>query len=76
MPIFSTSPEGISYDAGVDIKSAQRFLGHSHIETTWEIYTYLTKHKEHEAVQSSNKHFEERFINKNHKRHDVDDRER
>ncbi len=64
------------YDAGVDIKSAQRFLGHSDIETTLEIYTHLTKHKEYEAVQSINKHFEGRFINKNHKQHDVDDRER
>ncbi|MEL7610168.1 MAG: tyrosine-type recombinase/integrase [Bacillota bacterium] len=66
----------ILYDAGVDIKSAQRFLSHSDIETTLEIYTHLTKHKEDEAVQSINKHFEERFINKNPKQHDEDDWER
>jgi len=62
------------YDAGVDIKSAQRYLGHSDIETTLEIYTHLTKHKEDEAVQSINKHFEERFISK--KQRNDDDRER
>ncbi len=64
------------YDAGVDIKSAQRFLGHSDIETTLEIYTHLTKHKEDEAVHSINKHFEERFISKKQKQRDKDDRER
>lgn len=64
------------YDAGVDIKSAQRYLGHSDIETTLEIYTHLTKHKEDEAVHAINKHFEGRFINKNMKLHDKDNRDR
>lgn len=51
------------YEAGVDVKSAQRFLGHSDIETTLEIYTHLTRRKEAEAVKSINSHFEDRFIN-------------
>lgn len=45
------------YEAGVDIKSAQKFLGHSDIETTLEIYTHLTKRKETEAINSINEHF-------------------
>ena len=51
------------YEAGVDVKSAQRFLGHSDIETNLEIYTHLTRRKEAEAVKSINSHFEDRFIN-------------
>lgn len=51
------------YEAGVDVKSAQRFLGHSDIETTLEIYTHLSRRKEAEAVKSINSHFEDRFIN-------------
>ena len=30
------------FDAGVDVKSAQRFLGHEDIEVTLSIYTHLT----------------------------------
>ena len=42
------------YEAGVDIKSAQRFLGHADIEMTLAVYTHLTKFKEDEAISSSN----------------------
>ena len=52
------------YEAGVDVKSAQRFLGHSDIETTLEIYTHLTKQKEEEAVKNLNEHFGTRVYNK------------
>ena len=34
------------FDAGVDVKSAQRFLGHEDIEVMLSIYTHLTKYKE------------------------------
>lgn len=44
------------YDAGVDIKSAQKFLGHANIEMTLSVYTHLTKHKENEAINSLNQH--------------------
>jgi site-specific recombinase XerD len=38
------------FDAGVDVKSAQRFLGHEDIEVTLSIYTHLTKYKEDQAI--------------------------
>ena len=49
------------YEANVDIKSAQRFLGHSDIDTTLEIYTHLTKRKEEEAINSLNAHLSNRL---------------
>jgi site-specific recombinase XerD len=44
------------YDAGVDVKSAQRFLGHADVETTLRIYTHLTEQKEQNAVDAFNAH--------------------
>lgn len=49
------------YDAGVDIKSAQKFLGHAEVETTLQIYTHLSEQKEQSAVDALNAHL-------NHKR--------
>jgi N-acetylmuramic acid 6-phosphate (MurNAc-6-P) etherase len=46
------------YEAGVDIKSAQRFLGHADIEMTLAVYTHLTKFKEEEAIRSLNEHLD------------------
>lgn len=46
------------YEAGVDIKSAQRFLGHADIEMTLAVYTHLTKFKEDEAISSLNTHLD------------------
>ena len=34
------------YDAGVDVKNAQKNLGHSDVSTTLSIYTHLSKEKE------------------------------
>ena len=42
------------YDAGVDIKSAQKFLGHSNIQVTLKIYTHLSEGKEQAAVEALN----------------------
>lgn len=44
------------YDAGVDVKSAQKFLGHSDIQVTLKIYTHLSEGKEQAAVDALNKH--------------------
>ena len=64
------------YDAGVDIKSAQKYLGHSDIKTTLEIYTHLTKQKMKESINSINKHFGKRFNNTQKKNKERDDLER
>lgn len=45
------------YDAGVDIKSAQKFLGHSNIQVTLKIYTHLSEGKEQAAVDTLNRFF-------------------
>lgn len=49
------------YDAGVDIKSAQYFLGHASIELTLSIYTHLTPYKVDQAIGSFNAHLGERI---------------
>ena len=48
------------FDAGVDVKSAQKFLGHSDIEVTLEIYTHLSKFKEEQAIRALDEHLKER----------------
>ena len=45
------------YDAGVDVKSAQRFMGHANIEITLRVYTHLSQQKEEQAIEAINNHF-------------------
>ena len=47
------------YDAGVDVKSAQRILGHTDVSTTMNIYTHLSESKKEEAVNKIEKFFSE-----------------
>ncbi len=56
--MFRHTYASMLYEAGVDIKSAQRFLGHADIEMTLAVYTHLTKFKEDEAISSLNEHLE------------------
>lgn len=42
------------YEAGVDVKSAQKFMGHADIQMTLRIYTHLTKETEGAAIDSLN----------------------
>ena len=44
------------FDANVDVKSAQKFLGHANIEITLSIYTHLSKYKEDLAIAALNEH--------------------
>ncbi|MBO4384248.1 MAG: site-specific integrase [Clostridia bacterium] len=44
------------YDAGVDVKSAQKFLGHASVEMTLSVYTHLTKFKVDGAIENLNGH--------------------
>ena len=53
----------ILFDAGVDVKSAQRFLGHADIEVTLEIYTHLSSYKVEKAVDSLNEHLNRKLGN-------------
>lgn len=52
------------FDADVDIKSAQKFLGHSDIEVTLSTYTHLTKFKEDKAIKALNDHLDSLRNNK------------
>ena len=45
------------YDAGVDIKTAQRYLGHADIQTTLKIYTHLSEQKQAQSLEALNAHF-------------------
>lgn len=55
----------ILYNAGVDVKSAQLFLGHADIGMTLRIYTHLSKQKQQEAIASFNRHLSENEPGKN-----------
>ena len=46
------------YDAGVDVKSAQLFLGHASLEMTLGIYTHLSRFKQQAAIESLNEHLD------------------
>ena len=46
------------YDAGVDVKSAQQFLGHASLDMTLDIYTHLSKFKQNAAIESLNAHLD------------------
>lgn len=41
----------ILYESGVDVKSAQRLLGHANFQTTMDIYTHLSEEHLQEASQ-------------------------
>ena len=43
------------YDAGVDPKSAQKFLGHADLQVTLKTYTHLSEEKERGAVEALNR---------------------
>lgn len=44
------------YDAGVDIKTAQKLLGHADIQVTMKIYTHLSVEKEQQGIENLNAH--------------------
>jgi integrase len=45
------------YDAGVDVKTAQEFLGHADLTVTMNIYTHLSPQKRDAALQALDSHF-------------------
>lgn len=46
----------ILYDAGIDVKTAQTFLGHANIQTTMDIYTHLSESRKTKAGDIINKY--------------------
>lgn len=52
------------YDAGVDVKSAQRILGHADVQTTLKIYTHLSENRYSQAVENA-KNFFAKNVGKN-----------
>ena len=45
------------YDAGVDVKTAQDFLGHADPTVTMNIYTHLSSQKKEKAILALQQHF-------------------
>lgn len=39
------------FDAGIDVKTAQRWLGHNDIKTTLDIYTHLSERRQESSVK-------------------------
>ena len=48
------------YDAGVDVKKAQKNLGHSDVSTTLQIYTHLSDEKEKIADEEYDRYLTQR----------------
>ena len=44
------------YDAGVDVLTAQRLLGHADVQTTMRVYTHLSQQKEQQSIAALNAH--------------------
>ena len=44
------------FDAGVDVKSTQKYFGHSCLEVTLETYTHLSKFKQEQSLDALDKH--------------------
>ena len=51
------------YDAGVDVKTAQDFLGHADPSVTMNIYTHLSAKKKEKALDALHQHFAESLPN-------------
>lgn len=46
------------YEAEVDVKTAQLWMGHADVMVTMRIYTHLSNQKQEKAVKKAKKHFE------------------
>ena len=49
------------YDAGVDVKTAQDFLGHADPTVTMNIYTHLSSQKKEKAILALQQHFSDKI---------------
>ena len=47
----------ILFDAGIDVKTAQTWLGHADINTTLNIYTHLSDRKKEESFRKLSDYF-------------------
>lgn len=55
----------ILYDAGVDVKSAQYYLGHKTLQMTLGLYTHLSENKTRMAGETLKQHMDQWIQNKN-----------
>lgn len=49
------------YDAGVDVKTAQRWLGHASPEITMKLYTHLSQSREDKSTEAAVQFFSDKF---------------
>ena len=52
------------YDADVDVKTAQKLLGHADFSVTMKIYTNLSTEKERAGIEKLNQHVTEHLGNR------------
>ena len=45
------------YNAGVDVKTAQRWMGHADVMVTMRIYTHLSDARQNEAIAAAERYF-------------------
>lgn len=57
----------ILFDAGIDVKTAQRWLGHSDINTTLAIYTHLSESRLEKSTENITNYIGEKFTKNNGK---------
>ena len=49
------------YQAGVDVKSAQNFLGHANIAMTMDVYTHISEEQKNKSAKTFNKFISKKF---------------
>lgn len=60
--IFRHTFATMLYTSGVDVLSAQKLLGHSHVTTTLEIYTHLDEMKYNISVEDYSKYVKDLWL--------------
>ncbi len=44
------------YDAGVDVLTAQKLLGHADLQVTMKVYTHLSEERKQKSIEALNAH--------------------
>jgi integrase len=53
------------FDAGIDVKTAQRWLGHKDIKTTLDVYTHISDSRIEKSTEKISAFLESKFVSEN-----------